>query len=309
MSQEYNTEIVDEFADYVKAKHPISYRTIVENRAQNELIFDELASRLLYWSKNYLGDSYLKVLMGGYSAFSKHVVRYQNEYEKNGEYNNLSYDRSFDEVYDNSDFMNLYHWGVFMTNFCWPHHLKIYEFFDRVFLRSITGESPRILDLGSGSGIWSMLTASAMADARVTSVDISETSISLARGMVEANGLGSRIDVTLGDAIAADYEQKFDAAISCILLEHLTEPNTLLESLARNVKQHGLAFLTAALTAAQLDHIFEFRRESEVIGLAEEAGFRVLGTLSSGPLNYPVERRFLPRTMALVLQKRANETW
>ena len=67
--------------------------------------------------------------------------------------------------------------------------------------------------------------------------------------------------------------------------------------------------MTGALTAAESDHITEFRRESEIVVMAEEAGFRVESTFSGAPTGYPRDFRFLPRSMALVLQKKQNDNW
>jgi hypothetical protein len=66
-------------------------------------------------------------------------------------------------------------------------------------------------------------------------------------------------------------------------------------------------FITTALTAAETDHIYEFRRESEVLLLAEEAGFRVVASLSATPLVDRGAALYIPRSMALSLQKRGDE--
>ena len=71
----------------------------------------------------------------------------------------------------------------------------------------------------------------------------------------------------------------------------------------------GKAFLTGALTAAQIDHIYEFRYESEFVALAEHHGFRVLEMRSAGPTRTLRGARFLPRSAALILQKRVYDNW
>ena len=65
--------------------------------------------------------------------------------------------------------------------------------------------------------------------------------------------------------------------------------------------------MTGALTAAQVDHIYEFRRESELVAMSEEHGLRVLETLSAAPKRTLPKARFVPRSMALIVQKRAND--
>ncbi len=59
----------------------------------------------------------------------------------------------------------------------------------------------------------------------------------------------------------------------------------------------------------EVDHIYEFRRESEVTAMAEDAGFRVVAMLSSAPGTIPQTSYFLPRSLGLVLQRRAHDIW
>jgi hypothetical protein len=65
----------------------------------------------------------------------------------------------------------------------------------------------------------------------------------------------------------------------------------------------GRAFVTGALTAAQIDHIYEFRHESELVQMAELTGLRVLQTCSTNPRRTLPRARFVPRSMALLLEK------
>ena len=75
------------------------------------------------------------------------------------------------------------------------------------------------------------------------------------------------------------------------------------------LKPGGFAFITGALTAAQVDHIYEYRYESELVAMCENAGLRVLETLSANPLRTLPKARFLPRSMALFVQKRRNDLY
>ena len=122
--------------------------------------------------------------------------------------------------------------------------------------------------------------------------------------MAKSINLADRIDFVLGDALETAMDPVFDAGMACWLLEHLERPEQLLQNLERNLRTGAYAFVTGALTAAEIDHVFEFRRESETITMAEDAGFRVLAMLSTAPRDHPEGARFLPRSQALVLQKR-----
>jgi 2-polyprenyl-3-methyl-5-hydroxy-6-metoxy-1,4-benzoquinol methylase len=100
-----------------------------------------------------------------------------------------------------------------------------------------------------------------------------------------------------------------DAGISCFLLEHLERPQELLSSLSAALKPGAHAFITGAITAAEIDHIYEFKSEGEILSLVESVGFRVKHLYSAEPVNTPRNRKYLPRSLAMVVQKRHNEVW
>ncbi|HIL26927.1 MAG TPA: methyltransferase domain-containing protein [Nitrospinaceae bacterium] len=157
--------------------------------------------------------------------------------------------------------------------------------------------------------MWSFLTTHFLPQWTSQGIDISKKSVELSTTMAKSSGLESKVKFREFDALAFKGTEKYDAAISCFLMEHLEEPQRLLQNMASNLEARGYAFITAALTAAEVDHIYEFRRESEIVSMAEEVGFRVVSMHSSAPLCHPDSQKFLPRALGLVLQKRKNDIW
>lgn len=260
-----------------------------------------------------LGQKTYQTIADGYIAFVMDVNRSQVHYELSGRYTNSSYEEVFQSTYDNEEFMKHYHWGVFASTFLWEHHIKITEFFNDAYLPLLSGETNlRCFDLGAGSGIWSWQLLKHYRKAKVDAVDISKTSVKKLDEMMAHNDMQSRVTAHLGDATSwPSSKQTFEYAcgISCFLLEHLEQPLKLFENIARLLKPRGVAFVTAALTAAEIDHIYEFKRESEIILMAEKAGLRVMETKSLGPSNYPKDGTFFPRSMALIVSKRDGKIW
>jgi SAM-dependent methyltransferase len=299
----------DEWAPFVN-----HVRTV---RAAADPMAHALSSQLMGWAQSHLGPSYAETLAEGYVRFVAGVNREQFRYEKKGRYPNRSYAEVYENVYDNDEFMVSYFWGVFVTTFAWAHHLPLANAFLHRFLPKVSAKSssPRIVDLGCGSGLWSMLALDRLSDATSDAIDISTFSAREARSMSASLGLDSRLHVHQADALNWQPDQDvssegtYDAGISCFVLEHLETPEKLLQNLARQLAPRGVAFVTGALTAAECDHIFEFKKESELVAMAEDAGFRVVEALSMGPESYPDDGHFLPRSMALILSKRAGEVW
>lgn len=205
--------------------------------------------------------------------------------------------------------MEKYHWGVFVTTFAWGHHLRLIQFFQQQFLPCLKADAGKAVDLGAGSGVWHQMFLRHKPNWKVQSVDISPYSVDWAKKMANGVNADGQVSYQLGDALTYSDGNLFDAATSCFLAEHLEDPGQLFINLANNLTTHGYAFVTCALTAAEIDHIYEFKSESEPIHLAQSAGFRVISTLSAAPDRASINSKYLPRSMALVLQKKKGDVW
>ena len=299
----------EKFLNYFSQHCQIYFPAIKKTQLNNLSSFEELTEIMLKWAESHIGENWEKTLADGYLHFLMDVNRSQIEYERRGNYLNKSYSDVFNSVYNNSEFMNFYHWGVYVSTFTWEHHIKIYDFYRDYFLPLLNPQGGRLLDLGSGSGIWSLLTTHFSPHWTSQGIDISEKSIELSTAMALNSGLNNKATFEAYDALKYKGNKKYNAAISAFLMEHLEDPQLLLQNMASNLETKGYVFITAALTAAEIDHISEFRRESEIVLMAEEAGFRVVSMYSAAPPSHPDSHRFLPRSLALILQKRKNDIW
>jgi 2-polyprenyl-3-methyl-5-hydroxy-6-metoxy-1,4-benzoquinol methylase len=299
----------EKFLNYFSQHCQVYFPAIRDTHFNNQTSFEELAQIMLSLAEKHLGENWEKVLANGYLSYIMDVNRSQIEYERRGNYLNKKYSDVFDRVYNNSEFMSAYHWGVFVTTFAWEHHLKIYDFYKESFLPCLKPKGGHLLDLGSGSGIWSFLTTYFCPQWTSQGIDISKKSIELSTAMAMSSRFNNKVNFKACDALKYRENKKYNAAISCFLMEHLEEPKLLLQNMSSNLETKGYAFITAALTAAEVDHISEFRRESEIVLMAEQAGFRVISMESSAPPSHKDSYKFLPRALALILQKRKNDIW
>ena len=301
---------LNKFLDYFSRHGQVALPAIQKNHINQKESFEELAEIMLTWAKSQLGENWIQTLVDGYFFMLMDMNRSQIEYEDRGEYSKKSFDDVYDSVYNDEKIMDLYHWGVYVCNFAWEHHVEIYNLYRKSFLPLLNvKDEGRILDLGSGSGLWSFLTTHFLPQWTSQGIDISKKSVELSTTMAKSSGLESKVKFREFDALSFKGTKKYDAAISCFLMEHLEEPQRLLQNMASNLEARGYAFITAALTAAEVDHISEFRRESEIVSMAEEVGFRVVSMYSSAPSCHPGSQKFLPRALGVVLQKRKNDIW
>jgi 2-polyprenyl-6-hydroxyphenyl methylase / 3-demethylubiquinone-9 3-methyltransferase len=100
----------------------------------------------------------------------------------------------------------------------------------------------RILDMGCGGGIFTE--ALAKAGAIVTGIDLSETAIAVAKKHAEISGLN--IDYFHEDITdyAKNKAEYFDVIVCMELLEHVENPEKLIETLAACLKPDGKIFFS-----------------------------------------------------------------
>lgn len=281
---------------------------IAETRALDPPRFDRLSEQFLGWAEQVLGPTALETVARSYAQFTMSCNLLQARYELEGRYQTASLNTIHQELYDDAERMDPYLWGVYLTFFLWPHHLRLARFFEERFVPRVAPGS-RLVELAYGPGQWGQSTLLATRETHLTGIDIAPSSQQIATALARAAGLESRVSYRLGDALAAAEAAHYQVAICGFVVEHLEQPQRLFEALASHLEPGGLCFLTGGLTCAQEDHVYEFRRESEIIVMAEEAGFRLLECLSEGPARTLPRARFLPRSMALVLQRRQGEIW
>lgn len=300
----------DELLRYVGKQHPRFMRGVQEARDAIPGRFDEIAEMFLRWLVLARGESAIPLAVDAFAQFTTDVNFAQAQYEVDGHYENKSFAEVYANHYSQNETMSGYLWGVYLTNFLWAHHARISVFYRDYFLPKLSG-AVDLVEIAPGHGGWGVWALNTLPQAELRGFDISSSSIEIATSLSRAAGFGGRAQYTERNALDLQSMPAScaDAVICSFLVEHLEAPQQLYEVVAHLLKPRGVAFVTGALTAAQVDHIFEFRKESELVRLCEENGLRVESTLSMGPCRTFPRARFLPRSMALIVQKRVTDTY
>lgn len=301
---------IERTLSYLREQHPRSARGVEEAIAVAPERFQEVAGRWLGWLAAAFGEEALPRAVDSFARFSTDVNLHQARYEAEGAYENKSFQEVYEAHYSRSEAMTDYLLGVYLINFLWAHHMEITLFFEDRFLARLR-EDGALVEIAPGHGGWGVSALNRVPGTSLRAFDISPASIEIASSIARAAGVGGRASYLERDAMDLDSlePESADGLICSFLIEHLEDPGRLLAVIQRILKPGARAFLTGALTAAQIDHIFEFKRESELLRLAEDNGLRVLETLSAAPRRRLPRSRFLPRAMALLLERPAEPVW
>ena len=289
---------------YVDQRYPQCRQGITEAMQVDAERFSSMVETALGWLIKARGLEAIERSVDDFVQFTTSVNLAQVRYESTGSYEHSSFAEVYRNHYSQDDQMQGYLWGIFLTNFLWAHHMEIcLQYHDR-FLSALQGDA-RIVELAPGHGAWGVAALDRLPGARLSGYDISPSSIQIAAAVAQAAGVQDRASYELRDALELGQmdADSADACICCFLIEHLEQPDKLFGVIRHLLRAGGRAFVTGALTAAQVDHIYEFRRESELIVLAEAQGLRVLESLSVNPKRLLPKARFVPRSMSLVLHK------
>ncbi len=266
--------------------------------------FTEVAETALEWAERARGPQSIERSVDAYAQFTTDVNLAQARYERTGSYEHQSFAEVYENHYSQQAEMDTYLWGIYLTNFLWAHHMEIWRKFDTEFVQQLPRHA-RVVEIAPGHGGWGVWTLHKRPTLQLKGYDISATAIEIASATARAAGVEDRATYEKRDAL--DLNQMpgclAEACICCFLLEHLERPAQLFDVIHHLLTEGGRAFVTGALTAAQIDHIYEFRHESELVQMAERSGLRVLQTLSANPRRRLPNARFVPRSMSLLLEK------
>jgi len=268
--------LLDQFESYLVQKYPYMRTLIARNY---ETFGDKWRGDLENLLERMFGnrDDALRLAVDGYVTFALDALRLQKRFEKERRYFNKSYEEAAAAVYHNETYMtSLYLPGILLSHFLWPHHYRQKEFCEISFIRDIQRSKDRtFFDVGIGTGFYSRLVLEKVPDAVGQGFDISKHSKQYTEMQVRSFGFQSRYRVTLRDVVKDTPKEQTPFLMSVEVLEHLEDPLSFLRALRRMLKPGGKAFITAAITAPNEDHIYLYNNSEEVLEQLRKADFKL----------------------------------
>lgn len=251
----------------------------------------------------YRDPDALRNAVKGYAAFAIDSMRRQRRFETEREYPAKTFAEAAAEVYFNDDYMHTqYLPGLLLSHYLWSHHYHQLRFFKQFFLPTLKAQADaRFAEVGIGTGVYSRTALQAVPGSQGYGYDISPVSLQFSTRHLEAFGLADRYATELRDVIATPPERQFQSVICVEVLEHLEDPIALLRGLRAMTAPGGKLFVTAALNAANADHIYLYRNAQDVLAQAEQAGLHVEHYFFANAYAAPKPGVPVPGAMAMVL--------
>ncbi|NOW94984.1 bifunctional 2-polyprenyl-6-hydroxyphenol methylase/3-demethylubiquinol 3-O-methyltransferase UbiG [Mucilaginibacter sp. SG564] len=193
------------------------------------------------------------------------------EFLRTGKYTSSTFAEVNQRVYARPETMEYYMHGLIMSQFLWKHHYQMLQYFTDTLPQYIKA-TKSYLEVGVGHGLYLSKALEILNDnTTLTAVDISETSITLAKNFIK----DSRINYNLKDIFEFNNRKKYDFITLGEVLEHVEDPLKLLQKLKTLLSDEGILFFTTPTNAPAIDHIYLFNTVGEIQDIIKAAGFEI----------------------------------
>lgn len=248
----------------------------------------------------------INFLAGAYNFIVKETMREQMYFRKHKQYRYSFYHEVAGSVYLNDEYMSKYMYGLAITSFLWKQHQQIHRFFEQVLPRNKTGN---FIEIGPGHGFYFMNALRSTSFDKFTAIDLSPTSVEMTKAIVKANidnKLADKWNIYECDFLKLEAVEKYDGLVMGEVLEHVEKPLAFLEKIYSIVNEDSFIYITTCANAPEIDHLFLFKSDQEVIDMVHEAGFKIDQQLVVPYDGHSIEEtvaKALPLNIALSLKK------
>jgi 2-polyprenyl-3-methyl-5-hydroxy-6-metoxy-1,4-benzoquinol methylase len=203
-----------------------------------------------------------------FMLLSEEFVQLQMELDRVGHYRYASFDEVRVAVYDNPDYMDgQYLNGLFLSQAFWLNHTKMYRYFIDRFC-SGNPAAGTVLEVPCGTGFFIAEFARCNAGWTASGIDLSDSSVAFSQAMAKLDA-NRAVNIAKQDVFTLPEDAPYDRIICGELLEHLEDPEALLDKLTKLVAPDGRLFVTTAIWAASLDHIYLYESARDVRDMLE----------------------------------------
>ena len=256
----------------------------------------KLHSQIIAELVEKIGGNDLGRLIRGYQWMVGMLMDEERYFRRTGTYRNSSFDHVNKTVYQKRDVMSLYLDGLLLSYVLWPNHLLSISFYLKEFLGKAT-VGGRHLEIGPGHGLLLTLAVQRAQPRDVQAIDISPTSLDQTRRCLETLGCVDKVTLKIQDILTNDHDiEEFDSIVISEVIEHLEDPENVLQQLRRRLRPGGRIFINVPINSPAIDHIYLLQTPEEVLELIGRAGLQGCGFCFAPAAGYTLEHALKQRS-------------
>jgi len=265
----------------VSAQNPLQRKRIenfINQQDEDYWNFAEELSRTLNWTLLQTNEARAEAAQS-YNRMCMDILREQIRFRKTGVYLISNAEVANENVYSQPNVMRYYIVGLLLSYLFWSNHYRMLKFFKDHLTRITSIEN--CLEVGAGHGLFTSETLRHFPHLDMHVLDISETSLNLAREMLDTFQVDvSRASFELGDYLKTSFGNgKFDFIIMGEVLEHVNDAPEFLRQTRLLIQPTGTVFLSTCANCAAVDHVYHFHTVDEIRKLFRDANFSIVQEL------------------------------
>lgn len=266
--------------DSVVLKSAMQKKYLFRHFAQRDATFFARAEAFAKKFISYLEKIDLSVDQAGqaYLEVCKDMLTSQMTFKRTHKYSCASAEEARGAVYSSNEKMTNYMVGLLLTQYLWPNHYLMYDFFieEMKKLKSVT----RVLEIGPGHGLYFAESVAWFPDAHFDAIDISPTSKKLCESLIVHFTGNMECKVELKDVNQLAIDRHYDYIVMGEVLEHLDDPKSILRKIHSLLNNKGHFFITTCANAPAIDHIYLYNSVDHIQSELRECGFEPVSELS-----------------------------
>jgi 2-polyprenyl-3-methyl-5-hydroxy-6-metoxy-1,4-benzoquinol methylase len=224
-----------------------------------------------------------------YNRMCMDFLREQIRFKKTGAYHVVDASAAERDVYSQRDVMRYYMKGLLLSYMFWKNHYAMFRFL-REHLKTISVD--KYLEVGCGHGLFTAEVMRNFPGIRPTILDISETSIEIAKEMLTTFKADPKIvDFIHGDYLNVDLpKESFDFIVMGEVIEHVNDAPGFLARTRNLLKPGGSIFFTTCANCPAIDHVYHFHNVQEIRDLVTSQGLTILKDMALASEDFPEEK-------------------
>lgn len=267
----------EEILYYFKTKYAVISKSILLN-LENNKDFYKFSENWYNETIHFLNSTYTSYnpenAVDSFARICLEHIKYQSFLIRKGYYTDSAYEDINQKVYQSEEVMNKYYLPGLRLSYCfWINHYKLWSFYEN-WIKEWKYPKGDFLEVGIGHGSY-ITTALGKSQINAEGYDISNFSVKWTQDFIKYNGINDNRYSLYSKAYGFNGKQ-YDYVVCGELLEHIPDPENLLQELRKGLKESGEMHLTTVINSAAIDHLYLFKTVDEIRNMLDKCGLSIV---------------------------------